>query len=492
MQPINIENFLSKKTSINCTNSFAVSFNQRLRKKFPQSVARIALLVTPEYEGIFRNGGIGSYYRTLSEKLAAENWYVILLLCQSQEKFSGESHIPALKHIFSSSECQQLLELQPFHSATLSQCQKLDWVEYENYCALFFTEAVVSTFKNALVYVEFPEMLGLGYRTIQAKRTGVLGRNCIVAVTLHSGQEWLHEANEKYTPSANWFRQTCHYEQYSFEQADLAFYLSHFLKDKVKKYGWKTSHALHLPYCFPIIEQLREKADIFKTDLQCYVNTDKIPLIFFGRLEERKGLLIFIEALHLLEANVRNKVQIIFLGKTVQLQAENIKHLASQQYIQQQLGNDYYYSTLTDLFSREAIQFVNQLNHPIVCLTSSQENFPNSALEMGQLPVSLVVADTGGFRETLSLIERSDGLHWFQPGDKRYLAHSLEQAISAYPENPSIPKKDFLQQVNQHLLNLRSEYMNHAFYRMVMPINMENNRGVSEHESLPIVKIEYS
>lgn len=465
-------------SSINCTNSFAVRFNQRLREKFPQSVARIALLVTPEYEGIFRNGGIGSYYRTLSEKLVAENWYVILLLCQSQEKFGGESHIPVLKHIFSSSECQQLLELKPFHSAILSRYQDSDWVEYENYCALFFTQAIVSAFSNALVYVEFPEMLGLGYRTIQAKRTGVLGRNCIVAVTLHSGQEWLHEANEKYTPSANWFRQTCHYEQYSFEQADLAFYLSHFLKDKVEKYGWKTSHALYLPYCFPIIEQLLEKAEPFRNNLQCYVNTGKIPLIFFGRLEERKGLVTFLEALQLLETDARNKVQIIFLGKTVQLQAENIKHLDSQQYIQQQLGDDYDYHIVTDLFSREAIQLVNQLNHPIVCLTSLQENFPNSALEMGQLPVSLVVSDTGGFRETLNLIERSDGVHWFQPGDGRSLAHSLEQAISAYPENPSTPKKDFLQQVNQRLLNLRSEYMNCAFYRMVMPISIENNRGV--------------
>lgn len=463
------------------SNRFEVSFNQKLTDKFFPGVARVALLVTTEYEGIFRNGGIGTYYRTLSEKLAAENWYVILLLCQSQERFSGESHISALKHIFSTNECQQILELQPIHSATLFQYQDSEWLKYENYCALYFTQAITSTFSDAQVYVEFPEMLGLGYRTIQAKRAGVLGRNCITAVTLHSGQEWLHEANERYIPPAlNWFWQTCHYEQYSFEQADLAFYLSHFLKSKVENYGWKTSHALHLPYCFPVMEELLEKAEPLVSDLQHYVKIGKIPLVFFGRLEERKGFLTFLEALQLLGNNDIEKIHIIFMGKSVQIQLANSQQLGSQQYIQQKLGSNYSYTVISNLFSQEAIQLVSQLNYPIVCLTSLQENFPNAALEMGQLAVSLVVADTGGFRETLNLIERYDSLHWFIPGDARSLAYSLKQAISAHPEQLSTPSRDFLQLVNQRLLNQRFEYMNLAFYAMSTPVSRSCAIGAGE------------
>lgn len=474
------------------SNSFEVSFNQKRKDKFATGVARLALLVTTEYEGIFRNGGIGSYYRILSEKLAAEKWYVILLLCQSQERFSGESHIPALKHIFSTNECHQVLELPPIHSATLSRCKDSQWLEYENHCALYFTQAIISTFSNALVYVEFPEMLGLGYRTIQAKRAGVLGRNCITAVTLHSGQEWLHEAHEKYTLSApNEFWQTCHYEQYSFEQADLAFYLSHFLKSKVEKYAWKTSHALHLPYCFSVIEELLENIEPPRSDLQRYLKTDKIPLIFFGRLEERKGLLTFLEALHLLKNDDLEKIYIIFIGKNIQIQLEDLQQIDSQQYIQKKLDKNYDYSIVSDLFSREAIQLVSQLNSPIICLTSLQENFPNTAIEMGQLPVSLVVADTEGFRETLNLIERRNGLHWFIPGDKSSLAYSLEQAILAYPEKPSTPSRDFLQLVNRRLLNQRFEYMNLAFYAMATPINfIDVNSGLTRHWLFGMTAIE--
>jgi len=456
-----------------CIN-FKVTFKQSLSEKIPQSAQRVALLVTPEYEGISKNGGIGTYYRTLSERLAAEDFYVVLLLCQSQEKFGGESTIPALKHIFSTSECRDVLELQPTHLATLSQLQEWEWVDYENYCALFFAQATATTFSNAYIYIEFPEMLGLGYRTVQAKRAGILGQNCVVAVTLHSGQEWLQEAHARYTqPAPQWFWQTSHYEQYSFEHADLAFFLSHFLKQKVEGYGWKTSHALHLPYCFPVIEQPSETTTV-RSDLQQLVNEDKIPLVFFGRLEERKGLLTFLEALQLLDSSVIEKIQVIFLGKNVELQAKGLQGLDSQQYIRQKLGENYHYSIVTDLFSQEAIGLVNQLHCPIACLTSSQENFPNTALEMGQLPISLVVSDTGGFRETLNLIGRTEGVHWFIPGEvrlgkahaSRSLAQAVIQAISVHPEKLGAPMREYLHFVNQRLLNQRFQYMKQAFYQI--------------------------
>ncbi|MBN3958897.1 glycosyltransferase family 4 protein [Nostoc sp. NMS8] len=454
---------MNKLLSIIHFSNFEVRFKQTIKDKLPSAVARIALLVTTEYEGIFRNGGIGTYYRTLSERLAAEDFYVVLLLCQSQEKFAGESTIPAVKHIFSTSECIDVLELQPTHLAILSQLLPWEWVDYESYCALFFAQAIATTFPKAYIYIEFPEMLGLGYHTVQAKRSRILGEKCVVAVTLHSGQEWLQEAHARYTHShPDWFWQTSYYEQYSFEQADLAFFLSHFLKEKVAKYGWKTSHAKHLPYCFSVIEQPLKTITLRK-DLQKIVNEDKIPLVFFGRLEERKGLFIFLEAIKLLESNIIEKVHIIFVGKNVALQAEGLQGLDSQQYIKQKLDSKCRYSIVTDLFSQEAIQLVSLLHCAVVCLTSSQENFPNTALEMGQLPVSLIVSDTGGFRETLNLIGRTDAVRWFIPEKVRSLAQAMIQTISAYPEKFGVPMREFLHFVNQHLLNKKLEYINQAF-----------------------------
>ncbi|MDZ4786268.1 MAG: glycosyltransferase [bacterium] len=450
---------------------FEVSFQNDCIEEFDLSAKQVAVLVTSEYEGIGKNGGIGTYYTTLSQKLASEGWYIILILCRSEKKFCGESKIAALKHIFSTGEVEEVLQLQPIHKLILSKFKNDDWFNYESFRSLVFAQAIVSAYKNARVYVEFAELFGFGYHTVRAKQAGLLGNNCVTAVTMHSGHDWISEAHGKYViDNSDWFRTACHYEQLSFEMADLPLFLSYFLKDKVDHYGWKTSHAIHLPYCFPILEDLEAQNRCLnnkgkQTLIKNNINAEKITLVFFGRLEERKGLLMFLEALHLLDASIRDKIQVFFLGKVVTLQLSHLKHLNSQQYIEQELGSKFSYKIFSDLFSQEAIELIRNLHYPIVCLTSAQENFPNTGLEMGQLPIDLIVSDTGGFRETLGLIRRSSCVRWFQPGDCYSLAKAMIQAVSAVPEKASVPDRAFLEEVNQRLLSQRLEHMNQAFMK---------------------------
>ena len=452
----------SSISSTTSAENFEVRFKPKFLEQLPQSAKKVALLATTEYEGIFKNGGIGTYYATLSRKLAGEGWYIILLLFQTKIEFKGESEIPALAHIFSAYEAQTVLDLKPIHLAQLSGLQEWDWLEYENYSALFFTQAITNHFQNSTVYVEFAEMCGLGHYTIQAKKAGVIGENCITAVTMHSGQEWIYQANGKYIIDApDWYRQACLFEQLSFENADLAFFLSHFLKAKVESFGWKTDRALYLPYCFPIMEELLENS----RDLEYpkpEIEAGKIPIAFFGRLEERKGLQTFIQAIQSLDAELAQKIHIVFCGKIVNLYTEALRHLNSQEYIDRELGEWCNYSIMNGLFSQQAVKLVSELPNAIVCLTSPEENFPNSSLEMGQLPISLIASATGGFQETLGLIERTDCVRWFQPKNSHSLAKAIAQAITAYPEKTMIPDREFLQNVNQRLLEKRIEYMESA------------------------------
>jgi glycosyltransferase involved in cell wall biosynthesis len=435
------------------------------------SAQKVAILATSEFEGFSKNGGIGTYYTTLSNKLAAEGWYVILLLCHSQEDFQGNSKLPTLQHIFSTGEVERVLDIQPIHQAILSRSQEdsiSQWFDYESFCCLFFTQAIVASFPQAVVYVEFPAIWGFGYRTVQAKKSGVLGNSCLVAVTDHGGFEWLRETNSRYAVDhPRWFWQAYHYEQYSYDNADLTCFPSYFLNSKVESYGWKTSRAVHLPYFVPSLDLLvaenegNPKNKAIRMSVQ--IDTERIPIVFFGRLEERKGLCTFVEAVQLLNPDIAEKIYILFLGKIIKLESTQLQGLDSQEYIDRALEEKLLYQTIPDLSSLEAIELVSQLPTPIVCLCSLQENFPNAALEMGQLAVSLVVSDTGGFRETLNLISRTDGVHWFKPGDEHTLAYSISQAISACPETPAIPDRTFLEQVNQKLLNQRLEYMSEAF-----------------------------
>jgi O-antigen biosynthesis protein len=447
--------------NITSDQDFEVEFKTKLHNKFPEqiNVKKVALLATIEYEGIFKNGGIGTYYKTLSQKLALEGWYVILLLCHTENIYKGESNISVLKNIFSTYEINDILNLQEIHLAILAEAKE-NIVDYQSFCCLFYTQAIAAYFQQAQIYVEFHELSGIGYRTIQAKKANLLKNNCTTVVTMHSGHEWVYEANERYIEDyPTYFWHVSHCEQYSFENADLSFFPSHYLKFKVSQYGWETSHALHLPYFVPKIEfsddqALKNSTFLSKNNL----HSDRLTVVFFGRLEERKGLCVFIEAIKLLPRDLKSQIQIAFLGKVVPLQSSKLKPLDSKQYIAREIDRELAYVIFSNFNSEEAIQFVSKLNHPIVCLTSHQENFPNTALEMGQLPVSLVVSDTGGFRETLGLINRSSCVRWFTPRDPRSLCQVLEQAITAYPETPEISDKSFIDQINKSLLVKRLEY----------------------------------
>jgi len=243
-------------SSVLFLNHLEVSFKSEFVDQFQQvNPGKVAVLITSEYEGIFKNGGIGTHYKTLSEQLAQDGWYVILVLCQTIQIFEGESALPVVKHIFANHEAPQVLNLQPVHLATLDSLQH-SYLDYQSYACFLFTQAIAHHFSTAQIYVEFHEMNGIGYHTVQAKRSQLLGNHCVIAVTLHSGNEWVYEANEWFAELYSQdFNQLCEYERYTFENADLAFFPSHYLKARVKSYGWKTDHAKHMPYFIPLIDE---------------------------------------------------------------------------------------------------------------------------------------------------------------------------------------------------------------------------------------------
>ncbi len=444
-----------------------ISFKPEFLDKFDPSAQKVAVLVSNEFEGFSKNGGIGTYTTTLSQNLAADGWTVMLLLCQTETEFQGEASFESVHHVFSTHETAQVLTLQTIHQQILPQIRQDDLAnsfDYQSFCCLYFIQAIIATFPDAVIYAEFLEIWGFGYRTIQAKRSGLLGNSCFIGVTAHGSFEWLHEINSRYrVEQPHWRSQAYHYEQFSYENADVAYALSHFLRSKLSGYGWKIAHAKHLPYFVPSINRSKDGQEMRPPISQRNRRSEQQQIIFFGCLEERKGLCTFLEALKLLDSAVANEIDLTFIGKIISLQSSHLEHLNSQQYIDRELGDAFSYKVLPDLSSQEAMQAIADLHHPIVCLASLQENFPHTALEMGQLPVSLVVSDTGGFRETLALLQRSEAVHWFQPGNAHALARALTQAIHASPEKPTTIEQTAIDSLNHHLLNQRLEFMSQAF-----------------------------
>jgi len=234
--------------------NFYVQFKPEISQSFPYyNPQKIAILPTCEYEGIFKNGGVGTYYKNLAKRLTSQGWYVFLLLFNNDNSCKQFSKCAELRHIFSIQEIELFLSVQKSHLVWLDNVKKDCWWNYISLSCLLFIQAIVKYFENSKIYIEFPELTGVGYQTIQAKETGLLGSNCVIATTLHSGHEWIYEANEKYAyEDIDSVLKVSYLEQYSFENADISFFPSNYLQTRVQSYGWQSDNGIHLPNYIPL------------------------------------------------------------------------------------------------------------------------------------------------------------------------------------------------------------------------------------------------
>lgn len=187
-------------------------------------------------------------------------------------------------------------------------------------------------------------------------------------------------------------------------------------------------------------------------------------IIFFARLEERKGLLEFLDAVIALDADAGPDFRVTFLGKSVRLYSAATGRVESSEFIRQNLaGFAGRVTILTDLSSRDAIAHVRGNPSSIVCLASPTDNFPNSGLEMAQIAVPLVVSDTAGFRHVFELVGRTDGLFWFAAGSAASLRDGLARALTADNSGIKAPDAPSVRALNERLAAERIRLIEDAF-----------------------------
>jgi glycosyltransferase involved in cell wall biosynthesis len=360
-------------------------------------------LVTSEIIGPFKNGGIGTAMTGLAELLAAEGMRVTVLYTGAI--WSPDVGMRAWRTRYAERGIE-LVALTIDEMKTLAGPLKdrgfgVPWLVYR-YLA-----------EHPFDVIHFNDCMGEGSLSLAAKKLGLAFADSLLVVAQHSPSRWVLELNQTLPTSI--LLSAYHYaELLSVRCADLLWSPSRYLLD------WAAARGFELPP---------------QTFVQQYaIPLPSIPpggrgvspakeIVFFGRLEERKGLRLFCNALHFLRDELAQRgITVTFLGKP-----ERCAGIPSLDYIARRAAAwQFPVRTLTDLGQPEALRYLLE-GDKLAVMASPVDNSPCTVYEALSLGIPFLAARTGGIPELIDEVDREHVLfHYSTESLAKALRNSIE------------------------------------------------------------------
>ncbi len=343
-------------------------------------------LVTGELSGPDYNGGMGTANRGLALALRRHGYQVDILYTRvdRQEPFcfrgSFEEQVRAYRDLGIRLLCIA-------HDGEWN-----DWLAKSHQAMLHLTAGRYD-------HVFFNDTHGMGYYPLLARRTGSpeLARTSMAVVT-HSATQWVAELNQSAIMSVEDVR-LLEMERRSIELADAVVSPSAYLLDKYRGYGWQLpKNTVVLPNLLPE-ENHRRPLDIRHVAVE--------ELVFFGRLERRKGLWMFCEALDRIKYQLNGR-PVTFLGKATQEDGE----ATSFSLVRRSAAWPFEVRLLHGFDREQALNYL-KAGPRLAVMPSWQDNSPCAILECLHNGIPFIASSGSGGEELLAATCRESNL--FEP-----------------------------------------------------------------------------
>jgi glycosyltransferase involved in cell wall biosynthesis/GT2 family glycosyltransferase len=363
--------------------------------------ARVCI-ATCEFAGPHRNGGIGTFCLSLATTLAEGGHQVVVLyLSPGGDGGSAEqwqSQLAALG-----------IEFVPLPPPAIALDARADIAtSYEAYRWLR---------KREFDVVRFPDWRGHGYYTALAKHQGLDFQNTAIWIGAHGSSEWTRSLNREFIGGPGDL-ETDFMEREAVALADVLTSPSRYMlrwmrwqrwQLPAKAYAQQNILSPHLRQSWEETSERRQPGAIRE-------------LVFFGRLEERKGVGLFCDALDQIARIGRDTFTVTFLGKAAMVDGRD-----GVEYIRERARRwSFEWQTLTDRDHAAALLYLRESGR-LAVIPSLGDNAPHTVLEclLGRIP--FLASRVGGIPELIA----SDGLEEvvFEPRATE-LAERLLRAIS--------------------------------------------------------------
>jgi len=292
---------------------------------------------------------------------------------------------------------------------------------------------VIHNWLNNRVYdqIHFQEWQANGFCAMQARRTTGAYPDTLLTVCLHSSSEWQRQGMRRFpdNPLEDSILDYC--ERYSVAHADIALFPSRHMLDWCVQNDWMLpAENLVIPY--HIDSKAKESHRIGKVE----------ELVFFGRLETRKGLEIFVKALE--DVSRTHPIpRITFMGKIGDTSEGKADDYLAKHLVPAGIA----YSVVTDKSAPQCMAIFEQSPATAVVIPSLVDNLPYTVYECIAHGIPLIAARTGGIPE---MVGNDD--HLFDPTAKSLaerLRHVLDNGLSA------LPKSNLPEEARRHWQRLR-------------------------------------
>jgi len=354
-------------------------------------------IVASSFDGITMNSGIGSLYASLAELLVHNGQKVTVVYTKDDESESFKAAVARL-----AANGIEVISLP--HSEIVIDAPALIRKSYEVYQYLKTQEFDL---------VHFPEWEGVAYYTVLAKREGLAFGKTQIVVGVHGPTHWVVSANSGKKELTNQGDLEVDYmERKSVELADFVWTPSQQLAQWAVQKGWNVPSSVSM---LPL-----PAGKVVKGLTASSASRQAKELVFFGRLEARKGLKLFCDALDQLAAS--EDLTVTFLGSQG---LHSVEGLEAVDYIEQRAANwKFFWKVVVDTDRADALQYLLESSDRVAVIPSLTDNSPYTVYECLYLGIPFVASNIPSIA---ALVSGTDNL--FEPTVES-LVSALNTAVS--------------------------------------------------------------
>jgi O-antigen biosynthesis protein len=389
-----------------------------VKKKSASPAPRICI-ATWEIEGPSRNAGIGTAYTSLADALKRAGHEITILFLLGCHPTDG--NISEWVDYYEDEKGISLVPLPMAHHPRIHA----NWASSVSYHAYIWLKEN----QNQFNIIHLPECQGLGFYSLLAKRQGLAFRHVTFVIGTHGPTTWVKEGSQDYIRSLGEL-EIDFMERTSVAAADIVVSPSQYLLRWMKTNGWK------LPARTYVAPYLRPGGKLFESPTRRKKEQIR-EIVFFGRLEARKGLKLVCDAIDELCADANPlPFELTFLGKETQIYGRSSIGYICDRSKKWTMP----WRIFANKYSAAAIEYLRGKGR-LALIASLSDNFPNTVLECVGAGIPFVASEAGGIPEIISPADRKRVCFTPQPS---VLAQRIRDVLTegAWPADPLVAFAD--------------------------------------------------